>query len=112
MALSNLHLVLNHVPVIGALIAFGVLLLALVRRSDDLRRAGLEVFVLFGLLTLPAYLSGLGAQREIAKHPEGIIEFQTAKSLEFVNRRILRRSDAEADEDDRPVEGQPVEVAS
>ena len=70
MALSHLHLVLNHVPVIGAVIAFGVLLLALVRRSDDLRRAGLEVFVLVGLLTLPAYLSGLGAQREIAKHPE------------------------------------------
>ena len=58
MTLSHLHLVLNHVPVIGSVIAFGLLLLALVRRSADLRRAGLEVFVLVGLLSLPAYLSG------------------------------------------------------
>jgi uncharacterized membrane protein len=66
MALSHLHLVLNHVPVIGSVIALGVLLLALVRRSADLRRAGLEVMVLVGLLSLPAYLSGAGAQPELA----------------------------------------------
>jgi branched-chain amino acid transport system permease protein len=41
-------------------------------------------------------LFGLGALT-YAKHPEGIIEFQTTKSLEFVNRRILRRTQ----EDDR-----------
>jgi len=66
MAISHLHLLLNHVPVIGSVIALGLLLLALVRRSDDLRRVGLEVFVLVGLLTLPVYLTGLGAQPEIA----------------------------------------------
>ena len=65
MALSHLHLVLNHVPVIGSVIALGLLLLALVRRSTDLRRAGLEVMVLVGLLSLPAYLSGAGAQPEL-----------------------------------------------
>jgi ABC-type branched-subunit amino acid transport system permease subunit len=42
-------------------------------------------------------LFGLGALT-YAKHPEGIIEFQTAKSLAFVNRRILRRTDHEPDE--------------
>lgn len=70
MALSHLHLILNHVPVIGTVIALGLLLLALVRRSADLRRAGLEVFVLVGLLTLPVYLSGVGAQPEIRDRPE------------------------------------------
>lgn len=58
MALSHLHLVLNHIPVIGSVIAVGLLLLALVRRSTDLRHAGLEVTVLVGLFSLPAYLSG------------------------------------------------------
>jgi branched-subunit amino acid ABC-type transport system permease component len=43
-------------------------------------------------------LFGLGALT-YAKHPEGIIEFQTTKSLEFVNRRLLRRG--EADEPER-----------
>jgi hypothetical protein len=70
MALSHLHLVLNHVPVIGSVIALGLLLLALARRSADLRRAGLEVYVIVGLLTLPVYLSGLGAQPEVAERPE------------------------------------------
>ena len=70
MALSHLHLVLNHAPVIGSAIAFGLLLLAMVRRSADLRRAGLEVFVIVGLLTLPAYLSGIGGQKEITERPE------------------------------------------
>ena len=53
-------------------------------------------------------LFGLGALT-YAKHPEGIIEYQTAKSLAFVNRRILRRTDA--DEDDGPddtADGAPV----
>src|SRR4051812_14869582 len=65
MALAHLHLVLNHIPVIGSAIAFGLLLLSLVRRSDDLRRAGLEVVVLVGLFSLPAYLSGAGGQRQL-----------------------------------------------
>jgi uncharacterized membrane protein len=70
MALSHLHLVLNHVPVIGSVIALGLLLLALVRRSADLRRASLEVYVVVGLLALPVYLSGLGAQLEVAARPD------------------------------------------
>jgi hypothetical protein len=69
MALSHLHLILNHVPVIGTAIALGLLLLALVRRSADLRRAGLEILVIVGFLTLPVYLTGLGAQREVADLP-------------------------------------------
>lgn len=62
MALSHVHLVLNHIPVIGSVAVLGLLLLALVRRSADLRRAGLEVAVIVGMLTLPAYLTGVGAQ--------------------------------------------------
>jgi hypothetical protein len=70
MALSHLHLVLNHIPVIGSVIALGLLLLALVRRSTDLRRAGLEVVVIIGLLSLPTYLSGLGGQKDLADKAE------------------------------------------
>src|SRR6476620_2549381 len=70
MSLSHLHLVLNHIPVIGSVIALGLLLLALVRRSADLRRAGLEVVVIVGLLSLPTYLSGLGGQKDLAGHAD------------------------------------------
>jgi uncharacterized membrane protein len=64
MALSHLHLVLNHLPVIGSVVALGLLLLGITRRSADLRRAGLEIFAIVALLTLPVYLTGLGAQTE------------------------------------------------
>lgn len=70
MAISHLHLVLNHVPVIGCVVAVGLLLLAIVRRSADLRRVALEVCAVVALLTLPVYLSGLGAQPEIVERPE------------------------------------------
>ena len=72
MALSHLHLVLNHIPVIGSVIALGIMLLALVRRSADLRRAGLEVVVIVGLATLPAYLAGVGAQPPAAERSEAL----------------------------------------
>jgi hypothetical protein len=73
MTLSHLHLLLNHVPVIGSVIAVGVLLLALVRRSADLRHAGLELYVLVGLFSLPAYLSGAMAQPEVANRPDVVM---------------------------------------
>lgn len=69
MALSHLHLVLNHIPVIGTVVAIGLLLLAFIRRSDDLRRVSLEIFVIVAFLTLPVYLTGVGAQPIIIDSP-------------------------------------------
>jgi uncharacterized membrane protein len=62
MTLAHLHLLLNHVPTIGTAIAIALLILTLVRKHDALRRVSLELFCLVALVTLPAYLSGVGAQ--------------------------------------------------
>jgi hypothetical protein len=62
---AHLHLLLNHVPTVGSVIGIGLLLLALVRKNDHLKHASLEVFFLVALLTLPAYLTGVGAQMSI-----------------------------------------------
>jgi hypothetical protein len=62
---DHLHLLLNHVPTIGALAALGLLLLAFVRRNEHLAHAGLEALYVVALLTLPAYISGVGAYREL-----------------------------------------------
>jgi uncharacterized membrane protein len=69
MNLAHLHLILNHVPTVGTAIAFGLLVLSLIRKNDGLRRVGLEVFCVIALLTLPTYLSGVGTQAEIDKMP-------------------------------------------
>jgi hypothetical protein len=69
MSLDHLHLLLNHVPTVGAAVALGLLLLSFVRRNEHLTHAGLEVLFAIALLTVPAYISGAGAARELRASP-------------------------------------------
>lgn len=69
MSLDHLHLLLNHVPTVGAVAALGMLLLGFVRRNEHLTHAGLEALYVVALLTLPAYISGAGAYRELRNAP-------------------------------------------
>jgi hypothetical protein len=66
---SHLHLILNHVPTVGSAVALGLLLLAFLRRNEHLKIAGLEVLFLIALLTLPVYVTGVGAQRDLRGRP-------------------------------------------
>ena len=68
--IAHLHLLLNHVPTVGSVVALGLLLLAFVRRDEPLKRAGLEVLFVIAVLTLPVYISGVGAQQKLADRPE------------------------------------------
>jgi uncharacterized membrane protein len=62
---AHLHLVLNHLPVLG--VGFGLLLLlaARFRRSTDLSRAALVVFVLAAGAAGLAYLTGEPAEEAV-----------------------------------------------
>jgi hypothetical protein len=64
MNFAHLHLLLNHFPVIGFILGFGLFASSFVGggRNLDLRRAGLLVFAVTGFLTIPTFLSGTGAQ--------------------------------------------------
>jgi len=70
MNLSHLHLVLNHVPTIGSAVAVGLLFLALARRHEGLRHAGLELVFIIAIVTMPAYMTGLAARVELQDRPE------------------------------------------
>jgi hypothetical protein len=70
MTLSHLHLVMNHVPTVGAVAALGLLLLGFARRNDHLKHAGLEVLFVIALLTLPVYVSGVAALYELRERPD------------------------------------------
>lgn len=54
----HLHLLVTHVPVLGTVFGLCLLLLALARRSDELKRTSLLVFFVAGMLAIPAYVSG------------------------------------------------------
>ena len=58
----HVHLLLNHVPTIGTVIAFGLLILSFIRRDEGLKRVSLEVFFVIAVLTLPAYITGVGTE--------------------------------------------------
>ncbi|MDA1183350.1 MAG: hypothetical protein O2930_01735 [Acidobacteria bacterium] len=66
----HLHLLMNHLPVIGTMVGLGLLLLAFLRRSDDLLRASLELFFLIALASLPVYVTGLAAQEALLGRPD------------------------------------------
>jgi len=65
MYLAHLHLLLNHFPAIGTLIGVILLLISLVGKNTDLRRASLIIFAFIALVSLPTFFSGIGAQGAI-----------------------------------------------
>jgi hypothetical protein len=64
MNFAHLHLLLNHFPIIGTILGFSLFAASLVGqgRNSDLRRSALLIFAVTGFLTIPAYLTGPGAQ--------------------------------------------------
>ena len=62
---THLHLLLNHVPTVGTAAALALLLLALFRRDEPLKMAGLEVIFVIALLAMPVYMTGVAAQHKI-----------------------------------------------
>lgn len=70
MNITHIHLLMNHVPTVGTVIAVGLFLLSLVRRNEHLKHASLELFYLLALATLPVYLTGVAAQQAIQDRPD------------------------------------------
>lgn len=55
---THLHLMLNHVPVLGTIFVLIVLLWGLVRHSREITSLGLLCTVILALVTIPIYLTG------------------------------------------------------
>jgi uncharacterized membrane protein len=69
MNLVHLHLLLNHVPTVGTIVAFGVLLLALAKKSDDLFRGVFALFFAIALVSLATYMTGHAAEAVMKQKP-------------------------------------------
>lgn len=65
--MTHLHLVLNHVPVMGLLFGFTMLLYAAVRHNATLVRAALVLFVVAGIFAVPTYLTGEPAEETVER---------------------------------------------
>jgi uncharacterized membrane protein len=58
----HLHLLLNHFPIIGTIVGLGLFLVSFLGKNEDLRRGSYIVFAAVALMSIPAFLSGYGAQ--------------------------------------------------
>lgn len=68
---AHLHLVLNHLPVIGMVFGLATLLYALWRRSEDFQRFALGLLVIVALTAIPTFLTGEPAE-ELVEHLAGV----------------------------------------
>lgn len=65
MDLLHIHLLLNHVPVIGTIGCALLLIAAFVTRSRDVAVAGLVTMVLVSLVALPVFFTGEPAEERV-----------------------------------------------
>jgi uncharacterized membrane protein len=93
MTATHLHLLLNHVPVLGTAFGLGLLAFGIWRKSNDLQKAALGTFVIAALIGVPAYLTGEPAEEGIESFPGvtgGFIErHESAASIAFTGILIL-----------------------
>src|SRR4051812_2357700 len=85
---AHLHLLLNHLPVIGFGIGLALYVVAIVSKKLDLQRAGLVILFLAAAFTIITYVSGNDA-REMLKKTPGISDplmeaHETAALVAFV----------------------------
>jgi uncharacterized membrane protein len=90
---AHLHLIFNHIPVTGMLIAVVFYLVALFSGKDILIKASLWMLLLVSISAIPAYLTG-GPAHEYLEHTPGlrhdlIQEHKDAAEVAFVAAIIM-----------------------
>lgn len=73
MNLVHLHLVLNHLPIVGTIFALLLLAAGLFWQKDELKKAAMWAFCLVAAFAIPAYLTGEPAE-EVAEKLPGVTE--------------------------------------
>ena len=66
----HIHLILNHIPAIGLLIATALLITALLRKNDELMKVVLVLFVFLALISIPVFMTGEPSEEEVEHLPQ------------------------------------------
>lgn len=65
MSMVHLHLLLNHVPVVGAVLIVALLALATIRNSSEVAKTALGIAVAIGLVSLVVFFTGEPAEEKV-----------------------------------------------
>ena len=69
MGAAHIHLILNHVPMLGIVIAGALFGIALAYRNIQFQRVALGFLVVFSLTAIPVYLTGEPAEEAVERAP-------------------------------------------
>ncbi|KOY85284.1 hypothetical protein AD998_03150 [bacterium 336/3] len=64
---AHFHLVVNHLPIIVPIIGLLVMLGGLILKSEVIKRTAYAIFILGAIATVPAFVSGEGAEEVLEK---------------------------------------------
>ena len=81
---AHVHLMLNHLPVLGTIFGLALLAWAVIRRNETLQRAALATFVLAALAAIPVFLTGEPSEKlveDLAGTAEAAIEAHEAAAV-------------------------------
>lgn len=84
MDLTHLHLILNHLPVLGVIFGFLILFWGVLRGYEEVKIVGLVVLIFTALVAVPVYLTGEPAEEVVENLPgvsEQIIELHEDSAL-------------------------------
>jgi len=79
---AHLHLMINHVPVLGTVFGLVLLAVGLWCKSEDLKKAALGTFVIVAVAAVVTYLTGEPAEGIVKKVP-GLAEEQFGRHEDF-----------------------------
>ncbi|HYK80220.1 MAG TPA: DUF2231 domain-containing protein [Micropepsaceae bacterium] len=66
---SHVHMILNHFPTVGFVMALAFFIAGLVMNNDVMKRSGLVAFVICGILGAPTYVTGAAAMWALTDPP-------------------------------------------
>lgn len=82
MSATHLHLLLNHLPILGVPFGIALLLLGVYRDSPELKQIALGIFVVGALFAVPVFFTGEPAEHTV-EHLPGVQETLIERHEDF-----------------------------
>lgn len=79
---AHIHLLVNHLPIVGILIGFLVLIIGFILKKSEVKVTALGILVFSALASVAAFYSGEGAEEIVEKIP-GISETMINQHEEY-----------------------------
>ncbi len=85
---AHVHLIINHIPVVGVMGAILLLVYAMMRKREDVTVVSLGAFVFLALMTFPVFFAGEAAEDSVKKLP-GVTETYIGRHEEMADLSIV-----------------------